>query len=1054
MIHRLIEFALKARSWVIVFFLGIVGIGAFSVSRLPIDAVPDITNVQVMINTKTGALAPGEIETIVTYPIEMELSGLPNVDEIRSISKYGLSQITVVFKDGMDLYFARQLIAERLVAIQGSLPDGFVPQMGPVSTGLGEVLMYSVTAKEGSKLAGLPDEDRLRYLHTIQEWNIKPHMKTVTGVAEIDTNGGYTRAVYIALDPIKMERYGVSMRRIIESLDQIGVNHGGGYIERSGKRIIVRSLSRLESVDRIKEIPIRLYALQAPIKLGDIAYIGEGNMPRVGATTSNGAESVTGTVLMRIGANSRTVAEESIQKLESLPIPADVKVNILYSRSYLVDATIHTVEKNLAEGAALVIVILLLILGNFRAAIIVSLAIPVSMLFSASAMLYFGISANLMSLGAVDFGLLVDASVVMIENIIRKFEHSNKTNLTRKDKFQMVLEAAKEVSGPVVSGLVIIMIVYVPILTLTGIEGKMFRPMAATVLLALGASLLVALILMPLLAYIFIKIPKNESVSFFFRLIDKVYRPVLDFSLRMPVSLSIAALSIALLSVFLFTRLGSDFIPSLDEGDLVIGMVRSPDISLEESVNQQQKAEDIIAQFPEVEQVFSRIGTPESATDPMGINFADTFVILKKDHSQWPERIDGRHYTKEELYRAIADVIEKELPGHSLSPTMPIEMRFNEMLEGSRADITLRIFGNDLDKLMQLVAIAENKLQAIDGVDEVAMDELTALRRTPVVDIKPDYARLSSRGIDMGQLNEAFSTGMAGKEIGSFYEGDRRIPILLRLDDKYRNKSGYMDRIPIDLPGGGTLSLGELARIENGQQVTTIARYNSQRYAAVSIYLKDRDVASFATEAQKLMNDSLDLPEGFYLTWGGQFKNLQKAKIRLMIIVPITLAIIFMILLRTFNDLAHTLLIFNTIPFAVTGGIIALYLRDISFSISAAVGFIALTGIAILNAMVLVSFFNERMDGIRTIREVVFFGTLMRLRPVLMTALVASLGFIPMALNTGTGSEVQRPLATVVIGGLVSSTLLTLLLLPALYLKLEEWRRGITKVIEEHIEEI
>ncbi len=1038
--NRIVEFALHSKMWVLLIFFAIVAVGGYSAFHLPIDAVPDITNVQVMINTKTGALAPAEIETAVTYPVESELSGIQNVEEIRSISKYGLSQITVVFQDGMNLYFARQLIAERLAGLLGNLPAGMAPQMGPVSTGLGEILMYEVRAKKGSALAAKPAEARLRYLRMIQDWQIRRELKTVNGVAEVDSNGGYAQAIQINLDPVMMEQYGVSVERIMDSLSDIGINRGGGYVESDQKRIIVRTRGRFDSVEQLKNIPIRLYALGAPIRLSQIASVKEESLPRVGATTSNGQETVLGTVLMRIGSNSRTVSQEAMQRIQTLSLPKDVEINVLYARSFLVDATIRTVLKNLTEGAILVITILLIILGNFRAAIIVAMAIPISMLFSVSGMLYGNISANLMSLGAIDFGLLVDGSVVMIENIIRKMEERHGHDFTKSEKIKLIVESAREVSGPVVAGLIIIMIVYIPILSLTGIEGKMFRPMAATVLLALMASLVVAIILMPVLAYLFLKPPKKAGDNKLFAFLTRMYRPLLKYSMNHKWYLVGPTLLFAALSILAFTRLGADFIPQLDEGDMVIGVVRNADISLPESVEKQCAVEKAILKFPEVEKVFSRMGTPESATDPMGINFADTFVILKKDKSQWPAQSNGDIRTKEELYAAIEETIHREVPDQSLSPTQPIEMRFNEMLEGSRADVTLRIFGSDLKKLMGLVGNAEEILSKIDGVNGVAMDELTALRQTPVIDFKLDHRKMTEYGIHSSNVNQTFETAFAGEETGQFYTGDIRIPVMVRMAERYRNDLKYIDRVPLDMPGGGTVPLSKVTKMEMGNQVTTIARYNSKRYAAVAIYLKDRDVQGFVDEAKAKIQSGLKLPEGFTTTWGGQFKNLEKARMTLAIILPITLAVIFLILLRTFNDFLQTVLVFLTIPFAATGGVLFLYMRDISFSISAAVGFIALTGIAILNGMVLVSFFNHLRQEGGSLYSSVFEGAMIRLRPVLMTALVASLGFIPMAFNTGPGSEVQRPLATVVIGGLVTATALTLLLLPTLYYTLEKWR--------------
>ncbi len=1040
--------AIKQKTWVLLFFLGMSAAGSYAVMNLPVDAVPDITNVQVMINTHTGALAPEEIETTVTFPIESELSGLPEIQEIRSISKYGLSQVTVVFHDKMDLYFARQLINEKLTSVQARLPAGIVPEMGPVSTGLGEIVMYTL------KIKGKPDNEpytdaELRRLRKIQDWTVAPRVKTVKGVAEVDTNGGLDKAVFIEFNPDTLARYGLSVQRILEDLGGIGENKGGGYIEKDGQRIIVRTLGRVSELKRIENITIHTNALTGSVPLKKLAIIREGNMPRVGATVVDGRESIIGTVLMRIGANSRTVASEVTEFLKNLELDDDIEIEILYARNFLVDSTVRTILQNLSEGAILVVVVLLVILGNLRAALIVALAIPISMLFSVTGMLELGISANLMSLGAVDFGLLVDGSVVMIENIIHKFEKRAEEKgsgyvFSRKEKGEIIAESAREVTGPVVSGLLIIMIVYVPILTLSGIEGKMFQPMAATVLMALAASLIVAIFLMPVLAYLFMNPPKvSEKKNIVFHFIHKVYEPLLSLSIKKTFWFIAPSFLFAVISVGLFFRLGSDFIPSLDEGDLVIGMVRRADISLDESVRLQEKADKITLSFPEVERVFSRMGTPESATDPMGINFADSFIILKKNKDEWPVIPElGRHRTKDELYEAVAEAVNREIPGQDLSPTQPIQMRFNEMLEGSRADVTLRIFGNDLKELMRLSEQAQAIAADIPGVIEVGQDELTALRVSPVLDLKVRQQALSAYGIHAEKINEAFETAMAGREVGFFYDQEIRYPIILRMEDRFRDSPALVGRIPVDSTGSsGTLPVSAFADVSLGEQVTTIARYNARRYAAVSMYLKDRDIESFVKEAREKMNAGLDLPEGFHLHWGGQFENLEKARAVLSLVVPLTLVVIFLILYKTFNDAVQSFLIMQSVPFAATGGIVFLWLRDISFSISAAVGFIALTGIAILNAMVLVSFYNQLRASGTSLENAVKEGTLSRLRPVLMTGLVASLGFFPMAFNSGAGAEVQRPLATVVIGGLVTATLLTLLLLPGMYYRLEKFRQ-------------
>ncbi len=1020
--------------------------GLISLSSLPIDAVPDITNVQVMINAKTGALDPEKIEKTVTAVVETEMSGLPNLQDVRSISKYGLSQVILVFNDGTDLYFVRSQVAQRLQNLKDLLPDGITPELAPVTTGLGEVVMYTVDAKPNTELAKKPEAERLLYLRTIQDFVIRPQIKRVSGVAEIDSSGGFRKEIHINADITAMEKYGVTFDDLNKKLQTIGDSYGGGYIQTEGKQIIIRTTSQLADIKIIEKIPIKIDVRGSSIPLSAVAKVREDHTQRVGAATHNGHEAVLGTALMYIGANSREVSLDVVAALEKVQLPDDVSTEVVYSRSFLVNQTIKTVAKSLAEGAALVIAVLLLLLGNFRAAVLVALSIPISMLFAVTGMKFFGISANLMSLGAIDFGLLVDGSVVMIENLLRRFEeHKNPQSLTIMQKMELVKDSALEVAKPVVLGLFIIMVVYVPILALDGIEGKMFHPMAMTVLMALGASLLVAFLLMPVLGFLLLRMPKNDEIHkepIIFRFISKYYKPTLLFGIQKRAAVVSSTLVFAILCGFLFTRLGSDFIPKLDEGDMIIGLVRDTGIGIDESVRVQTKADKIIKDFAEVETVFSRMGTPESATDPMGVNFADTFLILQKDHKLWPKvtQADGsvRVRTKNELYQAITDRISKELPGHEYSPTQPIEMRFNEILEGSRADVALRIFGPDLNKLIEYIDKSKEIIGKIEGVDEAEMDALTALRKSPMMDISLNYEKMAQFGVSLSDANSTLQMAMGGIQVGNFYEIDRRFPIILHLSEELREDPKNIGNIPVGLADGGSIPLKSIASFNQSEQVTTIARSYLKRYAALSIFLKDRDVASFVDEAKQKIASELKLDPGYTLDWGGQFKNLEKARLRLLIIVPITLLVIFMILLKNFESIRLTLLVYSSIPFAVTGGILALFVRGISFSISAGIGFIALLGIAILNSMVLVDFINQQRLKGSAVKDAVLFGATVRLRPVIMTALVAGLGFLPMALNTGLGAEVQRPLATVVIGGLISSTLLTLVLLPSLYIWLEE----------------
>ena len=1033
MLNWMMQKTLTNRLWILAFFGLFVLVGAYQSIHLPIDAVPDITNVQVMINTKTGALDPERIERTVTYVIETEMSGLPGIVDIRSLSKYGLSQVILVFKDGTDLYFVRQQVAQRLQNLKDLLPDGLTPELAPITTGLGEVVMYTVNAKAGSELEKKTELERLLYLRTIQDYVIRPELKKIEGVAEVDSNGGYRKEIHINANTKKMAHYGITFDDLQNKLQTLGDSYGGGYIQHQGRQIIVRSSSRVPNLAAIENVPVKLNFRGQPVVVKDVAGVREDHTLRLGAATENGQQAVLGTALMYIGANSREVSQDVVEALSKIELPEDVTTRVVYTRSFLVNSTIKTVMKNLAEGAALVIIVLLLLLGNFRAALIVALAIPVSMLFAVMGMRFFGISANLMSLGAIDFGLLVDGSVVMIENLLRRFEEKSASNLSWQERLQLVKESAFEVLKPVTLGLFIIMVVYTPILTLQGIEGKMFYPMAATVLMALFASLVVAIVLMPILGFMVLKPHKLSTGKSDSRLFDwllRSYQPILHWSVQHTKAVVIGTLVFALVSFFLFTRLGSDFIPQLNEGDIVLGLVRDTSMALDESVNQQLKAEKIIREFPEVETVFSRIGTPESATDPMGVNFSDTFVILKKNHMS--------SLSKEDLIEAISHKIQQELPGHEISPTQPIAMRFNEILEGSRADVTLRIFGPNLDNLVHYIDESKKAVENIRGVETASMDALTALRKSPVLSIDLDYEALARYGVNLHSANSTLMMAMSGAHVGSFYEVDRRFPVMLHLSEELREQPEEIKQIPVGLTEGGSIPLGEIASFNETNQVTTIARSFGKRYAALSVFLKNRDIASFVDEAKAKIKNNVHLEPGYRMDWGGQFKNLERARLHLLLIIPIILLVIFFLLLRNFENLRLTLLVYSSIPLAITGGILSLFIRGIPFSISAAVGFIALLGIAILNSMVLVDFINHLRQTGLSIRDAVEQGARIRLRPVLMTALVAGLGFLPMALNHGLGAEVQRPLATVVIGGLLSSTVLTLILLPTLYVWLEE----------------
>lgn len=1027
MLTRLIHWALNNRLTVLGVFIALVFFGTRTALNLPMDAVPDITNVQVMVNAKTGALDPEKIEMLVTRPIETEFAGLPGLQEMRSISRFGLSQTTLVFDDGTDVYWARQQVAERLQSAARGLPHGVSAELAAMTTGLGEVYMYVLKAKPNTPLAALSNKDRLTSLRTTQDYLIRPFLKRVPGVADIDSNGGFAKEVHINLIPEKMDKAGLSIMQIEDSLRNLGDNSGGGYIQRQGDQVIVRTLPLVPDLETLESFPVAVTPLGRVITVKDVAIVRVDHSLRIGAATHDGEETVLGTVLMRVGANGRDVVNEIEAAIKELALPADVELVPLYTRKFLVDSTIKTVGISLAEGALLVIAILLFLLGHPIATLIVTLAIPISMMFAAEGMMLFGVTGNLMSLGAIDFGLLVDGAVVLMETILTRLGHLGHTP-SKEEKKQVILSASSEVIGPVVTGLFLIMVVYLPILTLEGVEGKMFRPMAITVMLALLGSLLVAVFLIPVLAHMFLKGAGGDHETIFFKWAQKIYRPCLNYALLAPRKLVVVALASLVVAGLALNRMGSDFIPQLDEGDLVIGITRDARIGVDKAVAEQEAVEKVIREFKEVKHVFARLGTPESATDPMGVNLADTFLLLEKDRSKWSYK------TKDDLFEGIRKKLEERWPESELSATQPIEMRFNEMLEGSRADVSLRIYGPDLPTLFKAGERAQAVISGVRGVESIDQDALTALRMGPVLDIIPQFPQLSRYGIMLEHFNTTVSTAMGGSEVGSFYQEGLRFPIVIHVAEEEREDLKSIASLPMDLPRGGTIRLDQVAKLEENQRVTTIARQWGQRYSALSVNIKDRDLGSFVAEAQDKVEKELKLPPGYRLSWGGQFKNLERAQARLLVIVPLTLLGVFLLLLKGFGDVSKTLLVFSSVPFAAVGGVFALYLRGLPMSVSAGVGFIALIGIALLNALVLVTVLSSEVAKATDLVEAVKRATLSRLRPVLMTALVAGLGFIPMALNTGIGAEVQRPLATVVIGGLVSATLLTLGLLPSLYL--------------------
>jgi len=1036
MLNHILDFVMRQRVAVLLATLVLLGVGGWAMLRLPIDAVPDITNPQVQINTAVPALAPEEVEKLVTFPIESEMAGLPEMVELRSLSKFGLSQVTMTFKDGVDLYRTRQLVTERLQGVLDDLPPGLTPKLAPIATGLGEIFYYTLDYTPEATDKPATREEQLMALRQIQEYTVKPLLRGTQGVAEVNTSGGYERQLVIQPDPAKLAAVGLSLDSLAEMVEQNTRNAGGGYVEIGGEQLIVRAPTRVTSPEEIAKLPLKFGAGVRPILLSDVATVGIGSSFRTGASTHEADEALVGAAIMLAGENTRLVAQSVRTKLEEIQekLPVGVSIKAVYDRSELVDRTIHTVEKNLTEGAILVIVVLFLLLGNFRAAFIVALVIPLSMLFAMTGMVRMGVSGNLMSLGAVDFGLIIDGAVVMVENIVRHLgerQHALGRKLTAAERAKEVLRSAKEVANPMFFGVLIITVVYLPILALQGIEGKMFKPMAVVVMLALGGSLVLALTLMPVLCSFLLGGNIKEKDNWLVSLVKRLYTPLLNFGLRFRWLVILPMFGLFGLSLFVFSRLGSEFIPQLDEGDFTFQMIRSSSAGLTASVDLQKQSEAILRrEFPEVRDVFSRIGTAEVASDPMGPNVSDTYVMLQPKE-KW-RLVDGKPIAKEALGDLMRRRLLEQVPGQNLLVSQPIQMRFNEIMAGSRADLLCKIYGENYDELERLAGEVREVLNSLPGGAETEFD---AIGKVPMIEIQPDRDAMQKFNVHADDLNRLIETALAGGEVGTLIEGNRRTQIVVRLAENRREDLAALERLTLRTEEGAMLGLGQIAKVKLVEQVNQIAREDTQRRVSVLINVRGRDTAGFVAEASKAIHERVKFPNGYYFEFGGQFKNLMEAKQRLIIVVPLALALIFVLIFLSFNSLRQAMLIFVCVPLAVSGGIFALWLRGMPFTISAAVGFIALSGIAVLNGIMLISFINQLREEGKSLRDAVVEGTLTRLRPKLMTALVASLGFLPMAIATGAGAEVQRPIATVVIGGIVTSTFLTLLVVPLLY----EW---------------
>ena len=1042
MLENLLHFSIRHRWLVLLATLGFAALGAVNFQQLPIDAVPDITNVQVQINTEAPGYSPLEAEQRVTYAVETAMAGLPKLDYTRSLSRYGLSQVTVVFKDGTDIYFARQLIAERLQSLRTQLPPGLDPAMGPLSTGLGEIFMFTVEPE--SATTRKPDGSAYTStdLRELQDWVVRPQLRNLKGVTEVNTIGGFVKQFHVTPHPDRLVAQGLTLRDVMEALARNNTNVGAGYIERAGEQYLIRVPGQVATLAEIGALVVAQRSGQ-PVRVRDVAEVLLGEELRTGAATENGREVVLGTVFMLIGENSREVSTRVAKKLIDVnrSLPPGIVATAVYDRTALVDRTIATVRHNLVEGAMLVIVILFLFLGNFRAALITAAVIPLSMLFTITGMVTNKVSGNLMSLGALDFGLIVDGAVIIIENCLRRFgqeQHRLGRLLSKQERFALVFDATKEVRGATLFGELIIAIVYVPIFALTGVEGKMFHPMAFTVVTALLGAMLLSVTFVPAAVAIFVTGKVSEKDNLAIRGAKALYRPTLRFVMTIRPAVALAAVVLVGLAALTATRLGTEFIPSLDEGDIAMHALRIPGTSLTQAIAMQRELEDRLKQFPEVDRIVAKMGTAEVATDPMPPSVADTYIMLKP-RAQWP---DPRR-PKADLVAAMEAAAQK-VPGNNYEFTQPIQLRFNELISGVRSDVAVKIYGDDLAVMNKTAGAIEAVLQAIPGAADVKVEQTTGL---PMLTVRLDREALARYGLPAADVQELISTALGGTTVGQIYEGDRRFDLVVRLPEKLRTDLASLHDLPVPLPPTEagpatstlqrslvrTVPLREVAQIELAPGPNQISRENGKRRVVVTANVRGRDLGGFVTEAQSRVTSAVTVPAGYWLEYGGTFEQLLSATQRLQIVVPVALVLIFGLLFVSFGNVKDALLVFTGVPLALTGGVTALWIREIPLSISAGVGFIALSGVAVLNGLVMLSCIRALRDAGQPLDAAIEEGCLTRLRPVLMTALVASLGFVPMALATGAGAEVQRPLATVVIGGIISSTLLTLVVLPALY---------------------
>ena len=1029
---RIIQFAICNAIWVMLFVMTWIAVGIWSYQKLPIDAVPDITNTQVQINTQANGYTALEVEQRITYPIETAMAGIPNLEQTRSISRYGLSQVTIIFKDGTDIYWARQLINQRLQEADGQLPDAVDPLMSPVSTGLGEIYQWVIKAKPDAK-----KEDGTPYtamdLREIQDWIVRPQLQRVKGVAEINSIGGYNKTYIVSPDLKRLQQLQISLTEFQTALQENNENRGAGFIEENGQQLTVRVPGMLSTVEDIQNITVSVKN-GLPIRVADIATVAIGHDLRTGAATYNGEETVLGIAMMMMGENSRTVAQAvdaKIQEIQST-LPKGVEIETVYDRTSLVNKAIKTVQKNLVEGAILVIVILFVFLGNFRAALITACVIPLSMLFTLTGMAEQNISANLMSLGALDFGIIVDGAVVIVENCIRRLaeaQHHAGRLLTRRERFKEVFLAAKQARKPLLFGQAIIIVVYLPIFALTGVEAKMFHPMAMTVVMALLGAMILSVTFVPAAVALFITGEVKEKESRWMQALKRKYQQILDWAYQFKMVVVTLAVSILVLTGVLTTQIGSEFAPQLSEGDFALQQMRSPSTGLEQSLRMQENTEKLILKnFSEVKAVFARTGTAEVATDVMPPNISDA-VILLKPRDQW----ENPKETIDELRTRMQAFLEN-IPGNNSEFSQPIELRFNELISGVRSDVGIKVFGDDMEVLnTQAQAIAQ-KVQKISGATAVKVEQTSGL---PVLNVDINHALAAQYGLSVKSIQDVVAASVGGQNVGQILQGDRRFDFEIRLPDSQRTAQS-LAQLPIQLPNGGLIQLQDIAKVETISGMNQVGRENGKRRVIVTANVEGRDLGSFVQELQATLKQQ-PLPAGYWLEYGGQFENLASAAARMQIVIPLALITIFVLLMAVFHNFKESLLVFSGVPFALSGGLVALWLRDIPLSMSAGVGFIALSGVAVLNGLVMLSFIKELREQF-DVHKATWQGAILRLRPVLMTAFVASLGFIPMAIATGTGAEVQRPLATVVIGGIISSTLLTLLILPIVYRWMNEMK--------------